>query len=493
MQQTCPTPPLGLGQDILPYVMGVVPASRYQIAHLSGLRLVCRDFKAAVDSCRQNREWMGRFAVQAADFRDDVARTGNVHPPLTLNRGIERMLFAKQWQPLIEGMREYNSDGTTQEIIITRWMQTLSGSTIFDFSMQFAQRDDASALNKFGLHGVVAWAMRTHPHNRAVQIHGCHLLFLIVNDMDELHVTPYIVATLAAVMHANMQDLELQRACVKVLEKMLRQVPDFFSDGEYAPDSDGEDGPMSDVDSDSRWVIDMSALIQTGVHNVPNLLVRAMREHLDDHDFQQDASDVFYLLVRIMNGLTNRVCTNDFVMHEAETVLIASMRRHSHRKRPEMSHSVQNNCQCALQGLMDFDFSSMKHVREAMQASINAAMQYGGEFMEHMAIMFFKIMEKLATAPLETERMQTFAANSGMVQMYIRYILEHAQTAPISEDDTRDAFQLLIWICINNADTSAQMVQADVVRTIDSASQITPKTTRWHKTRDMLVEILEER
>jgi len=375
MQHPCPAPAMGLGPDILPYVMGVIPASRSQIARLSALRLVCKDFKQAVDNCRRNREWTGRFAAQAADFRGDVARTGNVHPPFSLNRGIERMLFEKQWQPIIEGMNEYNSDCITQEIVITRLVQTLAGSEVLNIPMRLAlgpaYRGYVGALNKYGAHGVVAWAMRTHPNSRTIQINGCHLLYFIVNDEDELRVTPYIVGTLAAVMHANMQDLELLRTCVHTLEKMLSEVPDFSSDANGASDSDAwealDDGPLSDVESASRSVIDMPALIQAGVHNVPNLLIRAMRQHMGNYDFQRDAAALFYMFARIMNRLTNLSCMKDFVIHEAETVLIASMNRHSHQEKylafsspsDALTPNVQENCIFALQSLMEFDFPSM--------------------------------------------------------------------------------------------------------------------------------------
>jgi len=472
--------------------MGVIPASRSQIARLRALRLVCKAFKEAVDSCRRNREWTGRFAAQAADFRGDVARTGNVCPPFSLNRGIERMLLGGESQSLIQGMQEYNSDCTTQEIIITRLVQALAPWDLHPDSqiagMELAlRRARVPALYEHSTHGVVAWAMRTHPNSSTVQKQGCRLLSLIVNEDDcERHVTPYIVGTLAAVMHANTQDLEVLRTCVQTLYKILSGVPGL-GDAEDASD----DGPMSDVESGSwvRDVINMSALMHTGVHNVPNLIIRAMREHMDDYDFQRDASDLFELFTRIIEELNNRTCMEDFVMHEAEAVLIASMHRHSHTA-PSSDFNVQENCIMALRGLIKFDFESMVHIRGAMQATINAAVQYSDEFMQHMLDMFVEIMEALATSPLETERMQTFAANSGMVQMYIMYILKCRDREIYHEDETCSAFQMLIFICKGNPSTSAQMVQADVVRTIDSAS-FAPKSAHCHSTRDYLVEMLE--
>jgi len=486
-----PAPAILLEPDILPIVMGIIPASRSQVAWLRVLRLVCKDFKEAVDNCRRNRKWTGQFAAQAADFRGDVARTGNVCPPFSLNRGIERMLLEKKLQSLIQGMKEYNSDCTTQEIIITRLLLFLShwcvhrGAPCCDII-----RRKQTDLHAYGAHGLVAWAMRTHPNSRTVQKQGCRLLSLIVQEKCERHVTPYIVGTLAAVMHANMQDLEVLRTCVEALYKMLRGVVDL-SDAEDASD----DGPMSDVESGSSDgdVMNMSALMHTGVHNVPNLLIRAMREHMDDYDFQRDASDLFELFTRIMGQLNNRTCMEDFVMHEAEAVLIASMHRHSHQTTDtdtDTDFNVQGNCIMALQGLMNFDFESMVHTREAMQATINAAVQYSDDFMEHMFNMFETIMQELATSPLETERMQTFAANSGMVQMYIMYIFKCRDRGVCTEDDIHSGFQMLIFICKGNPSTSAQMVQADVVRTIDSAS-FAPKSARYHSTRDYLVEMLE--
>ena len=457
-----------MGHDILAYVMCVIPASRSQIAWLSILRLVCQHFKQAVDTCRQNSEWTGPLA---ADFRDD----GVVHPPLLLNRGIERMLLEEQWQPLIEGMNEYNSDCTTQEIIITRLMQTLAGPMPKAYA-----RACKDALDKYGAHGTVAWAMRTHPNSRTIQLNGCHLLNLIVDEEHALCSTPYIVGSLAAVMRANMQDLELLRTCVEILEKMLDEVHIFFSDAEEALSEDG---------SGSRKVINMSALIQAGVHNVPNLLICAMRQHMNDYNFQRDAAELFYAFAGVMNRLTDRTCMKDFDMHEAETVLIASMHQHSHQS-DELPPSVQENCHFALHSLMEFDSANMGHIQEAIQATINAAMQNSGEFMEWMITMLCTLMQALVTSPLETQRMQNFAADSGMVQMYIVHILNGVSIDWMAEDDTYDAFTILIWICEGNASTSEKMVQADVVRTIDSAPPISPKSARWHAARAKLVAIL---
>jgi len=110
--------------------------------------------------------------------------------------------------------------------------------------------------------------------------------------------------------------------------------------------------------------------------------------------------------------------------------------------------------------------------------------------MNGMHRMFSTIIKNLQHSPLAKESMQTFAANSGMVQIYLMYICDPEQMALNQEEDTIRAFEQVTLICDGNDSTCAQMRQADIVRCIDSASQITPKTAHWHSVRDLLVAIL---
>jgi len=460
------------------------------------LRRVCKDFKEAVDNCRENHEWTGRFSAQAADFRNDVAMIGNVHPPLLLNRGIARMMFEKQWQPLIEGMREYNSDCTTQEIIITRWMHTLTPPVILNMAMRMVLHDDIRELNECGVPGVVAWAMRSHPNSHLVHYNGCRLLELIFDADTQPRVMPYIVGTMAVVIHANMQDIEIQKHCMSILNTILTSVDQVYVDGGDASNSDGDDasddGSMQELEAGPNNLMKISALIQAGVHNVPNLLIRVMRVHMDDYDLQCVVSDVLWSYAGIMKQLNDRTCLKDFAINEAETVLLACAHRHSHQKNRSFCDGVQHNCLWTMERLMDVDFASMQHVRAAMQASINAAVYEREEVcMDAMHSMFSTIMTKLVNSPLDYENMQTFAANSGMVQIYLMYICNPELIDLQEEDNTLEAFRLVTLICDGNDSTCAQMRQADVLRCIDSASPITPKTAHWHRARDRLVAILE--
>jgi len=131
----------------------------------------------------------------------------------------------------------------------------------------------------------------------------------------------------------------------------------------------------------------------------------------------------------------------------------------------------------------------LSHFR--INAAINAAKQNPGEFMGWMISMFCTIMQAIVTSPLETQRMQTFAADSGMVEMYMVYIDNGVSKEWGTESDTYDAFRMLICICEGNASTSEEMVEADVVRTIDSAAPpFSQKSARWHAARAKLVAIL---
>jgi len=344
------------------------------------------------------------------------------------------------------------------------------------------------ALNKCGAHGTVAWAMRTHPNSRTIQMNGCRLLCSIVDEEHAICSTPYIVATLAAVMRANMQNLKRLHACVEILAKMLNEFVHSDLDAERSWNSDVDEAPSQAPMSHEE---SMSALIQAGVHNLPNLLICAMRQHMHmyNYAFQRDAAQLFYAFFCVINdGLTSRTCMKDFDMHEAETVLIASMNQHPYHS--DNVPTVLAHCHFALRRLMEFDFANMGHIQEAMQATINAADRNSGEFMGWMISMFCTIMQALVTSPLETQRMQTFVAKSQMVATHMVHILDTKSREWITENDTYDAFRMLICICEGNASTSEEMVDADVVRTIDSAPPFSPKSARWHAARAKLVAIL---
>mmetsp|Transcript_73284 Transcript_73284/g.107594 ORF Transcript_73284/g.107594 Transcript_73284/m.107594 type:complete len:101 (-) Transcript_73284:922-1224(-) len=74
---------------------------------------------------------MQPLTQDAADFRGDVAMTGIVTPPFSLNRGIERLLRAEDWQSIVSGMRDHILDSTTQEFLIQRFRKSLAPRSRF--------------------------------------------------------------------------------------------------------------------------------------------------------------------------------------------------------------------------------------------------------------------------------------------------------------------------------------------------------------------------
>ena len=462
-----------LGDDMLSHVMGVDPASRTQIAYLSTLREVCKDFKKAVDICSHNSKQV--LSKKAADFRDDVRLHGLVKPPFSFNRGIERMLKTEDWNELLVGMREYNSDEQTQEIIIARLLHVMTLDTMHDtpdVDPALRKRNDASVN---GVQGLVAWAMRTHPGNSRIQLDGCRISSITNHEPHQIAgLTAYILCTLTPIMHDNLKDVEIQRDCINTLRGILDEIPEFYMD----LDNDVVDG---------MYIIDMSTLLQTGVYNIPTLVICAMREHIRDHELQFKASDLFHTLTLIMNSLTRVNCMQTFVMHEAEVVLLASMHHYSHDITPNAS-SVQENCIFALQELMDFDFGSMQHIQSVMQCTINTALQHQGNFFDIMLELFHNIMEKIDKFPVRKTSMQNFAASSGMVQI----MLQHLVTSTSVDDvETGVAFEVVRSICEGNAHTTALMVAGDVARTIDSARTTNIQSRNWHVLRNNLLAILD--
>jgi hypothetical protein len=161
------------------------------------------------------------------------------------------------------------------------------------------------------------------------------------------------------------------------------------------------------------------------------------------------------------------------------------MQRYSHQATPSASE-VQEACIFAIKGLMRYDFASMRHIESAMQCTIDAALQNGGEFVDGMVHMFDLIMTEIGTDDAAKGDMQRFVARSDMVQFYLQQL---CADTPAHDDDTFLAFDMVANICEGNADTTSRMLALDVIRTIDSACSTTPKTARWHEGRDKLLAI----
>jgi len=412
-----------LGVDLLPYVMSVVPPSRVQIAHLRDLRRVSREFKRAVDFILVDKNWL-------RPLREHVNT-----PPTHLNR--------------FEYMREYNFDRATQEFIITRLMQELAipENDALVPAMVLARQN----VRNTRMHSLVGWAMRVHPNSRIIQLDGCRVLSHVSHttgsfDGDFL---VHTVASLAAVMHDNLADVELQLVCLTTLRCVL--------DEAFA-----EDLPA----------VYLHEIIQTEAHNLPNLIIGVMREHPANYDLHKCAARLLCWFGTVIRDLRSKSCMRTFVMHEAENVLLASIHRHllhvDPATLPTISHFVMNDaqsyCILALKHLLEFDIAGMQRIEESMQCAINITVQDKHDFVESMYDMFDIIMEELETFPIRKTQMQNYAASSGIVQIYLQKI------APAEDAEVNMAYTMVTKICEGNTATTVLMAEADVVGSIDSVA-----------------------
>jgi len=472
-----------LGQDVLPYVMGVVPPSRRQIEYLRELRLVCKDFNRAVAFCVENEEWMRPLTQDAADFRGDVAMTGIVKPPFSLNRGIERLLRAGNLHLIGSGMRDHILDSTTQEFLIQRLRKSLAPP------LTQARIGRRRAASEFVTMQTVAWAMRVHSTNRQIQIDGIHLMSYMTHDPapdDTIIVlgdgwptsklSAYIIDTVAVLMHDNLAVLDVQRACLKTLANVLLEIDGWVND---------------DV------VIDLFALIQNDTHNMLALVVRVINAHGDDYHLQLLATGLLHTYLCILNRLEDVEPMPDFIVHEVESAILTSMHRQLHsaggRTADEVYASVQQNCIFVLEQLMQYDFAGMHRVADFMQYTINAAMCNIWELAEDMERVYLDIMHRLdasgSATPLQMQRLQNIGASSGMMQISVSFMHNCVRAGTLRGADS-DAHKMLLKICTGNAATTALMVQADVVRSIDEASQNVHKSRAWLAIREEVIALL---
>jgi hypothetical protein len=457
--------------------MYAIPASRAQIAVLKECRATCKNFKKVVDTCEHDikLKWRNEFAKAAADFRGDVLLQGQVVPPISFNRRIDWLLHIEDWNTLLHGMREYNVNEPTQEYIITRLMQVMTSNNqphLLPNDPCSVKRRDASAA---GVQGAVAWAMRTHPRNIQMLRDGARVLSFTKHEPHQIAgQTVYILRTLTSTMYNHLEDLEIQHSCIKAVERILSHIEDNYND-------------VDDDAAGSIYVIDKAALFQTGVYNIATLVINAMRQHMGDHDLIATASSFFFAVIQNINNLTDSACMQNFVMHEAEVVLLETMHRNSHRVTRDAS-GVQEICIFAMQELMKFDFASMQHIHRAMQSTINAALQNKGEFVDGMVHMFHHIMTEIGTDAAKKTAMQKFVATSGMVHILLQKLLA---APPADDNDTFAAFAMVTSMCEGNAETTALMVAADVARTIDSVCTAHQKSPDWHAGRDNLLAIFD--
>ena len=469
--------------------MGAVASSTAQIVYLRDLRLVCWDFLRAVPVCIGNEEWMRPLTHDAADFRAGVALTGIARPPFSLNRGIEQLLRAGNWRSLGTGMREHIFDSTTQEYLIKRFRKYLAPP------MSEAKIRRRKKASKFVSMQTVAWAMRLHSTNRQIQLDGIHLMSYMAHDLDlsdtiavsdggrpTSKLSAYIIATVAVLMRDpnDLAVLDTQRACLQTLRNVVDVIDGSWRTFNYYP----------------GVVIDYFALIQIDTHNMLALLIRVINTHHNDRALQYLGTDVLHIFMRILNAVENVLPMTDFVVHKVEAEILAIMHRQLYcaGKHDEggVYSSAPLNCIYVLQQLMKYDFAGMRRVADLMQYTINATTCNIWDLGEDMERTYLKIMKRLdaSGAPsLQVQHLQNLGASSGMMQISVAFLHLCVKANTLRTADST-AHKMLLKICTGNAATTALVVEADIVRCIDKASENVHQSCAWLKIREEVIALL---
>ena len=142
---------------------------------------------------------------------------------------------------------------------------------------------------------------------------------------------------------------------------------------------------------------------------------------------------------------------------------------------------------------MQYHFVGMHRVADFMQCTINATMCNIWELGEDMECVYLDIMHRLdasgSATPLQMQRLQNIGASSGMMQISVSF-MHNCVRAGTLRGANSDAHKMLLKICTGNAATTALMVQADVVRSIDEASQNVHQSRAWLAIREEVIALL---
>ena len=211
---------------------------------------------------------------------------------------------------------------------------------------------------------------------------------------------------------------------------------------------------------------------------------------------QHFGTDVLHIFMRILNAVENVLPMTDFVVHKVEAEILAIMHRqlYSAGKHDEYGvySSVPLNCIYILQQLMKHDFAGMRRVADFMQYTINATTCNIWDLGEDMERTYLKIMKRLhaSGAPsLQVQLFQNLGASSGMMQISMAFLHLCVKANTLRTADST-AHKMLLKICTGNAATTALMVEADVVRCIDKASENVHQSCAWLKTREEVIALL---
>jgi len=464
---------LMLNTDMLSVVMQALPVSQEQITLLRTARRANKRFRDAIDICLQSDRWALPLRALAADFHSDFAKTNvQIHPPMSLFRGIARMIEMREYTELVTGMREYLSNQTTQEIIILKLMESLAISVDANVNERVAHQALLRTAQDAGVPGMVAWGMRCHTQCRSIQRNGIVMLgYFEYGDMLQTYrpngdeeenclFQVYLIGSIGTLMYETLADRDIQKTCLQALQAIIVRVSDELVDPE-------------------------KALMRPGTHNILNLIINSMEEHVGDVQLVLLGAKTLYAWARLLNEFTLTVELVDFDILKAQNVTIHSLQQHSVQE-----SKLAGDCILALHELFDHNFQAMTRSYDAMQCAINAVQAHMNdvELIQHMQNLFYTIMSRMecyhfsdstwrAAVEEESQRMQDFVASRGGIQLTLSSLLHAARSNVDTQVETEDTFDMIFTLCKGNPRTTALVADAGTIKIMEEIAPLIPRNT----------------
>ena len=443
--------------DVLAGVISALPASMQQITLLKMQRAVCIAFCKAVDMCLREKEWTTPYTTLGMNFCIDFAGTP-ITPPISLVRGITRMLFDGEIAELVVGMKEFVADRATMNIVFGEIRKYVSvhddgNTTVGDLP---TGQLNVRLAEQAGMPAVVAWGMRCHSDCTSIQQNGSRILGYFSYPQTQADSTDancllqvYFIGALADAMHDNLADCKLQQSCLDAMRAITVGML--------------EEGALL-----------QNELVQPGRYNVLNLIIDAMMTHMQDERLVLAAVYMASVYGHIIYDQGFSEHKSDIDVKKAESVVLAGMKRY-YVQAPD----IAKLCIMVQLHLVGSCMSEMKSIYDIMQCSLNAVQihTHDTDLVNHMQKLYREIMRQMQCCrePQQQQHMQDYAANRGAIQLSLSsfaHFLNIAVSSGSGDVDSEETFYMLMALCEGNARVKSLIVDAQAVRILEGMRKV---------------------
>jgi len=192
--------------DLFDHILNVQDPCEAVFQSFRKMRQVSSEFLNAVNTKQVNTAWLAPLVRRAAEFCDDLQPGEVLAEGAAPSAGLRRLLTARRYDDIANGMRQFAQDPVTQREIL-RLLQ-LNLSTLND---DHGNRHIlASNTVEFNLHRALARTIRLHFANVDIVRSAVDILNMLT-ERDDLHnellvglpVCTYIVETMLEVMRVQ--------------------------------------------------------------------------------------------------------------------------------------------------------------------------------------------------------------------------------------------------------------------------------------------------